>query len=143
MFPFPIEEIDISMARWQVADRIGRLPFGPWEKCSRSLWVVFAGYWGVWVRAVVPVDDQLDSVELTAIRPMCDEVADLLVDPQCYDFAIAAVVLRRPASCAISRADRQVFRLLTKVAATRHAVPWWFYVTGPEGSWPLRAKADR
>jgi hypothetical protein len=56
-FPFPIEPIDISLARWQVANRIGKLPFDGYEACTRSLWLVFAGDWGVWVRAVIPVDN--------------------------------------------------------------------------------------
>jgi hypothetical protein len=70
-FPFPIEPIDISLARWQVASRIGKLPFDGYEACTRSLWLVFAGDWGVWVRAVIPVDNRLDAqdrVTLVATR---------------------------------------------------------------------------
>jgi hypothetical protein len=143
-FPFPIESIDISLARLQVASRIGKLPFDEYyEECSRSLWVVFAGYWGVWTRAVIPVDNQLDPGDRVTLGAKCDEVADLLVKPECYDLVIAAVVLRRPAPATPSRADRQIFRLLTKAAATRDTVPWSFYVTGPDGSLPVLTKAER
>jgi hypothetical protein len=142
-FPFPIEPVDIVVARIQVASRIGQLPFGPRETCSRSLWVVFAGYWGVWIRGVIPVDSQLDRGDPAIIGPACDRAADLLVEPECYDIAIAAVVLRRPAPDTPSRADRQVFRLLHKSAATRDTVPWSFFVTGPEGPRLLVTKAER
>lgn len=143
VFPFPIEPIDISLARMQVAGRIGKLPFDAYEECSRSLWVVFAGYWGVWVRAVIPVDNQLDPGDPAVLGARCDEVADLLVNPECYDMVIAAVVLRRPASARPCRADRQVFRLLTKAAAARDTIPWSFFVAGPDGSMPILTKAQR
>lgn len=141
-FPFPIEPIDISLARFQVASRIGKLPFGEYEECSRSLWVVFSGDWGVWTRAVIAVDNRLDGGDLASIAAKCDEVADLLGEPECYGIAIAAVVLRRPAPARPSRADRQIFRLLSKAAATRDAVPWSFFVAGPDGSLPLFTRAE-
>ena len=68
-FPFPIEPIDISLARWQVASRIGKLPFDGYEACTRSLWLVFAGDWGVWVRAVIPVDNRLDAEDRAPLSP--------------------------------------------------------------------------
>jgi hypothetical protein len=142
-FPFPIEPIDISLARLQVASRIGKLPFDEYEECSRSLWLVFAGYWGVWVRAVIPVDNRLDAEDRVTLAAKSGQVADLLGDPECYGIAIAAVVLRRPAPVKPSRADRQIFRLLTKAAATRDTVPWSFFVAGHDGARPLLSQVDR
>ena len=95
-FPFPIEPIDISLARWQVASRIGKLPFDGYEACTRSLWLVFAGDWGVWVRAVIPVDNRLDAEDRATLVAKSAEAADLLGEPECFGVAIAAVVLRRP-----------------------------------------------
>jgi hypothetical protein len=137
-FPFPLEPIDVSIARFQVASRIGRLPFNEYEGCGRSLWVVFAGYWGVWIRAVVPVDDRLDAGDPATVSARCAEVADLLVDPDCYGAVIAAVVLRRPAASKPTRADRHIARRVAKAAAARDTVPWSFCVTGFEGFFPLR-----
>ena len=143
MFPFPIEPIDISLARWQVASRIGKLPFDGYEACTRSLWLVFAGDWGVWVRAVIPVDNRLDAQDRVTLVAKSAEAADLLGEPECFGVAIAAVVLRRPAPGKPTPADKQIFRLLTKAAATRDTVPWSFYVAGPDGAWPLLSRADR
>jgi hypothetical protein len=142
-FPFPIEPIDISLARWQVASRIGKLPFDGYEACTRSLWLVFAGDWGVWVRAVIPVDNRLDAEDRAALVAKSAEAADLLGEPECFGVAIAAVVLRRPSPVKPTPADRQIFRLLTKAAATRDTVPWSFYVAGPDGAMPLLTRADR
>ena len=142
-FPFPIEPIDISLARFQVASRIGKLPFDGYEASTRSLWLVFAGDWGVWVRAVIPVDNRLDAEDRATLVAKCEEAADLLGEPECYGIAIAAVVLRRPAPDKPSRADRQIFRLLTKAAAARDTVPWSFFVAGPDGALPLLSKSGR
>jgi len=140
-FPFPLDSIDISFARFQVASRIGKLPFSTYEECSRSLWVVFAGEWGVWMRAVVPVDDRLDAGDPVAIAARCAEVADLLVEPDCYGIVVAAVVLRRPAPSKPTRADRHILRRIANAAAARDTVPWSFCVTGFEGFFPLRLPA--
>jgi hypothetical protein len=142
-FPFPIEPIDISLARWQVASRIGKLPFDGYEACTRSLWLVFAGDWGVWVRAVIPVDNRLDAQDRATLVAKSAEAADLLGEPECFGVAIAAVVLRRPAPGKPTPADKQIFRLLTKAAATRDTVPWSFYVAGPDGAWPLLSRTGR
>jgi hypothetical protein len=142
-FPFPIEPIDISLARWQVASRIGKLPFDGYEACTRSLWLVFAGDWGVWVRAVIPVDNRLDAEDRATLVAKSAEAADLLGEPECFGVAIAAVVLRRPSPVKPTPADRQIFRLLTKAATTRDTVPWSFYVAGPDGAMPLLTRADR
>ena len=142
-FPFPIEPIDISLARWQVANRIGKLTFDGFEASTRSLWLVFAGDWGVWVRAVIPVDNRLDAEDRATLAAKCAEAADLLGEPECYGIAIAAVVLRRPSSDKPSRADRQIYRLLTKAAAARDTVPWSFFVAGPNGAMPVLSKSDR
>jgi hypothetical protein len=143
VFPFPIEPIDIALARLQVASRIGMVPFDEYEKCSRSLWVVFFGDWGVWTRAVIPVDSQLEPGDPAVIAARCDEVADLLRDPECYGLAIAAVVLRRPAPARPGRGDRQVLRRLIKAAATRDTVPWTFFTAGPDGALPVLTKEQR
>jgi hypothetical protein len=142
-FPFPIEPIDVSLARFQVASRIGKLPYDGSEACTRSLWLVFAGYWGVWVRAVIPVDNRLDAEDRVTLAAKSAEAAALLGEPECYGVAIAAAVLRRPAPVHPSSADRQVFRLLTKAAAGRDTVPWSFYVAGTDGALPLLARAGR
>jgi hypothetical protein len=140
-FPFPIGPIDISLARWQVASRIGKLPFDGYEACTRSLWLVFAGDWGVWVRA----RSTTDSTRKTGppLSPSQAEAADLLGEPECFGVAIAAVVFRRPSLVKPAPADRKIFRLLTKAAATRDTVPWSFYVAGPDGAMPLLTRADR
>jgi hypothetical protein len=137
-FPFPLEPIDISIARLQVASRIGSLPFNEHEWSGRSLWVVFAGHWGVWIRAVVPLDDRLDTGDPATVTARCTEVADLLVEPDCYGVAIAAVVLRRPAPSKPTPADRHIARRVAKAAAARDTVPWSFCVTGFDGFFSLR-----
>jgi hypothetical protein len=142
-FPFPIEPIDISLARWQVASRIGKLPYDGFEACTRSLWLVFASDWGVWVRAVIPVDNRLDAEDRATLAAKCAEAADQLGDPECYGLAIAAVVLRRPAPVKPSRADRQIYRLLTKEADARDTVPWSFFVAGSDGALPVLSRTDR
>jgi hypothetical protein len=142
-FPFPIEPIDISLARWQVASRIGKLPYDGFEACTRSLWLVFASDWGVWVRAVIPVDNRLDSEDRATLAARCADAADQLGDPECYGLAIAAVVLRRPAPVKPSRADRQIYRLLTKEADARDTVPWSFFVAGSDGALPVLSRTDR
>ena len=137
-FPFPLEPSDLPIAGFRVASRIGRLPFDEYEECSRSLWVVFAGSWGVWTRAVVPVDSRIDAGDPATIGAKCDAVAKLLVDPRCVGYVIAAVVLRRPGPSKPTRADRRILRRIDEAAATRYTVPWSFCVTGPEGFFPLR-----
>src|SRR6201986_2429994 len=104
-FPFPIE------------------PFDGYEACTRSLWLVFTGDWGVWVRAVIPVDNRLDAQDRATLVAKSAEAADLLGEPECFGLAIAAVVLRRPAPGKPTPADKQIFRLLTKAAAARGPVP--------------------
>jgi hypothetical protein len=143
VFPFPIEPIDISLARRQVASRIGKVPFDEYEECSRSLWMVFCGDWGVWTRAVIPIDDQIEPGDPALIAAKCAEAADLLREPECYGLAIAAVILRRPAPARPGRGDRQIFRRLVKVAATRDAVPWSFYTAGPDGARPVLTREQR
>jgi len=141
-FPFPLDWIDISIGRYQVASRIGELPFDDYEDyndCSRSLWVTFIGEWGVWTRAVVPVDDRLDAGDPATVAAKCAEVADLLVSPDCYGAVIAVVVLRRPDSSKPTRSDRYIARRVAKAAAGRpDIVPWSFSVTGFEGFFPLQ-----
>jgi len=143
-FPFPLEPIDAALACFQLASRIGKQPFdGEEEECSRSLWVVLLGDWGVWVRAVVPVDDRLDAADRANLTAKCEAVVDLLGEPECYGTAIAAVILRRPAPGKPSRADKQIFQLLNKAAATRDTVLWSFLVAGPDGYAPLLTRAER
>lgn len=141
-FPYPIEPVDAALACFQLASRIGRQPFDE-DECSRSLWVVILGDWGVWVRAVVPVDDRLDAADRANLTARCAAVVDLLGEPECYGTAVAAVILRRPAPDKPSRADKQIFRLLTKAAAGRDTVLWSFLVAGPDGYTPLLTRAKR
>jgi hypothetical protein len=136
--PFPLDHIDIWAARFEVARRIRELPFSPDEEATRSLWIAFAGEWGVWVRACVPVDDRLDAGDPVAITATCALVADLLVEPDCYDYPVAVVILRRLGPPSPSRADRSILRKLDKAAATRNAVPWSFFIATPEDLRPLR-----
>jgi len=137
LFAFPLEPFDLPNARFQVASRIGKLPFDEDEECSRSLWLVFTGCWGVWTRAVVPIDSRIDAGDPATVAAKCDAIADLLAPPDCYGYAIAAVVLRRPGPSKPTRADRQILRRIVKAAAARHAVSWSFCVTGFDGFSPL------
>jgi len=84
-----------------------------------------------------------DRGDPAIIAARCDEVADLLRDPECYGLPIAAVVLRRPAPARAGRGDRQNFRRLVKAAATRDTVPWSFYTAGPGGALPVLTREQR
>lgn len=139
--PFPLEPITISLARFELAHRISKLPFSPYEEVTRSVWVAFAGDWGVWVRERIPVDDRLDMDDPANLTAKCDAVAGLLVDPDCYDIAIATVVLHRPGPPKPTPADRKMLRLITKAAAARDTVPWSFFIVGSEGYAPVRRPA--
>jgi hypothetical protein len=78
LFAFPLEPFDLPNARFQVASRIGKLPFDEDEECSRSLWLVFTGCWGVWTRAAVPIDSRIDVGDPATVAAKCDAIADLL-----------------------------------------------------------------
>jgi hypothetical protein len=47
------------------------MPFESGALISRSLWVIFIGEWGVWTRAVLPVDDRLDMPDGKSITGLC------------------------------------------------------------------------
>lgn len=128
-----LTEEELAAARADVPRRLGTLPFLP-GAASRSLWVVFLGQAGVWTHAVLPVDDRLDKPDPDHIARLCTMVGLGLTYPLSYTNEEALVVLRRPASAAITEADAYIFRLVCEAAAARETAPWRFYVTGPDGA---------
>ncbi len=129
----PLTGAELAAARAEVPQRLGTLPFLP-GAASRSLWVVFLGETGVWTHAVLPVDDRLDKPDPDHIAHLCTMVGIGLTYPLSYANEEALVVLRRPATAAISEADAYIFRLVCEAAAARETAPWRFYVTGPDGA---------
>jgi hypothetical protein len=129
----PFTAAELAAARADVPLRLGALPFLP-GSASRSLWVVFLGETGVWTHAVLPVDDRLDKPDPDHIAHVCTMVGIGLTYPLSYAKEEALVVLRRPASPAISEADAYIFRLVCEAATARETAPWRFYVTGPDGA---------
>jgi hypothetical protein len=140
---FPLDPLDISLARMDVARRIGKGPVCPDLEDARSLWVAFAGEWGIWTRAAIPLEDGTGTGDANRIASACDLAAELIGPPACYGLVIAAVVLRRPGPLKPYAADRRIFRLIDKAAATRETVPWSFYIAGPDGFLPLSTSATR
>jgi Transcriptional regulatory protein, C terminal len=100
---------------------------------TRSLWVMCIGKWGVWTRAVLPIDDSLGMPEEETITGLCDLVASLIRPPRCHDNEKAMIALRRPGPAEISEADVHIFRLILQAADGRETAPWTFHVVGPEG----------
>lgn len=140
---FPLDPLDISLARIEMARRIGKWPVSQDLEFARSLWVVFAGEWGIWTRAAIPLEDGIGTDDANRIAGACALVAELIGPPECYGFVIAGVVLRRPGPPKLSAADRRIFRLIRNVAAARDTVPWSFYISGPDGFRPLSTNAAR
>jgi hypothetical protein len=112
---------------------LGALPFEPGDMITRSLWVMYIGKWGVWTRAVLPIDDSLGMPEEETITGLCDLVASLIRPPRCHDNEKAMIALRRPGPAEISEADVHIFRLILQAADGRETAPWTFHVVGPEG----------
>lgn len=138
---FPLDPLDISLARMDIARRIGHGPVFPELQDTRSLWVAFAGEWGIWVRAAIPLGDGSDPRDADRVTRACMQVAELIGPPQWFEYDIAAVVLRRPGPVSPSRADRKILRLIGKACAARETVPWSFYTAGPDGCYPLGTTA--
>ena len=107
------------------------------KRALAGLWLVFAGDSGVSVRAVLPVDDWLDAQDRATLVHQVAEVADLLGEPGSSASPSPPSCCAGPPRPTPARADRQIFRLLTKAAATRDTVPWSFYVAGPDVALPL------
>ena len=137
----PLTAADLALAHYDVPRDLGALPFGPDDKITRSLWVVFVGEWGIWTHAVVPVDNRLDMGDPDSIADDCELVASLMGPPGCHQGEEALVVLRRPAPPDPSPADERIFRLIREAAATRETAPWSFFITGPDGARELHAPA--
>jgi hypothetical protein len=135
----PLSAADLALARLDVPRDLGTLPFGPDDMITRSLWVVFIGEWGIWRRAVLPIDNRLDMGDPERIASECDLAASLIHPPGCHDDEEALVVLRRPAPPDPSPADLHIFRLMHEAAATHETAPWSFCITGPTGSRELHA----
>ena len=112
---------------------LGAMPFEPGALISRSLWVILIGEWGVWTRAVLPVDDRLDMPDQENITGLCDLVGSLIRPPLCHDDEKAIIALRRPGSAEISEADAYIFRLVRQAVIGRETAPWTFHVVGPDG----------
>ena len=137
----PLSAADLLLARYDVPRDLGALPFGPNDRITRSLWVVFVGEWGIWTRLSLPLDNRLDMGDVDDIARMCELAADLIGPPGCHDDEAALVVLRRPAPPVPSPADQRIFRLVRDAAATRETAPWSFFIAGPGGARELGAPA--
>jgi hypothetical protein len=135
----PLTAADIALAHYDVPRDLGALPFGPNDKITRSLWVVFVGEWGIWTHATIPLDNRLDMGDEDDIARMCDLVGSLIRPPGCHEGEEAIVVLRRPAPPDPSPADERIFRLVREAAANRETAPWSFFVAGPDGARELFA----
>jgi hypothetical protein len=132
-YEIPLSEADQTALRPALLHDLGAMPFEPEALISRSLWVVFIGEWGVWTRAVLPVDDRLDMPDRKTITGLCDLVGSLMRPSVCHDDEQAMVVLRRPGSAEISEADAYIFRLVRRAVIGRETAPWTFHVVGPDG----------
>jgi len=132
-YEIPLSEADQTALRPALLHDLGAMPFESGALISRSLWVIFIGEWGVWTRAVLPVDDRLDMPDRKSITGLCDLVGSLMSPPLCHDDEKAMTVLRRPGSAEISEADAYIFLLVRQAAIGRETAPWTFHVVGPDG----------
>lgn len=130
----PLTEAKLAAARRDVPQRLGADPFPPGALCSRSLWIVFIGEWGVWTHAMLPIDNRLDMPDRKHIERLCVIAGMCLAPAPCHDNEEALVVLRRPGPAAVSEADAYIFRLVCEATASQETAPWTFYVTGPDGA---------
>ena len=132
-YEIPLSEADQTALRPALLHDLGAMPFESGALISRSLWVIFIGEWGVWTRAVLPVDDRLDMPDRKSITGLCDLVGSLMRPSVCHDDEKAMIVLRRPGPTEISEADAYIFRLVRQAAIGRETAPWTFHVVGPDG----------
>jgi hypothetical protein len=129
-----LDEAEQEAARDHVLRHFTELPSHPGALISRSLWVTFIGWAGIWNRATLPVDDRLDMPEPeTDIAGLCDLVASLLRPPGCHEGERALVVLHRSGTPELSEADRYIYSMVRDAAVHCDTAPWAFYVTTPGG----------
>lgn len=133
-YKLPLGEADQTALRPALLHHLGAMPFEPDALISRSLWIIFVGRWGVWTRAVLPIDDRLDMPDSACITGLCDLAGSLTRKPLCHPGEKAMVVLRRPGPLEISEADAYIFRLIHRACAGQEAAPWTFHVVGPNGT---------
>jgi hypothetical protein len=132
-YELPLTEADQIALRPALLRDLGAMPFGPDDRFTRSLWVMFIGEYGVWTHAVFPVDDRLDLPDEENITGLCDLVGLFIEPSRCHDDEKAMVALRRPGPAEISEADTQIFCLVRHAAADRETAPWTFHVVTPDG----------
>jgi hypothetical protein len=133
-YPLPLGKADQSALRSALLLDLGAMPFEPGALISRSLWIIFAGRWGAWTRASLPIDDRLDMPDTENITGMCDLVGSLIRTPLCHRNEKAMIVLRRPGPMEISEADAYIFRMVRQACVRRETAPWTFHVVGPGGT---------
>lgn len=141
-YKLPLSKADQAALRPALLRDLGALPFMPGAPFSRSLWVIFIGEQGVWTHAVLPVDDSLGMPDEEDITGLCDLVGSLIRPPLCHDDEKAMIVLRRPGSAEISRADTYIFGLVRQAAACRETAAWTFHVAGPDGTCEVTEHED-
>ena len=129
----PLTEEGQAALRVQVLLQLANLPFPPGAKFSRGLWLIYTGPWGVWTHAVLPIDGRLDLPDRQRITGLCHLLAGYLEHPLHDDGDRALVVLHRPGTAGVSRADMYIYDLLRAAADDRAAASWTFYVAGPDG----------
>jgi hypothetical protein len=132
-YDLPLSEADQIALRPALLRDLGAIPFEPGALISRILWVMFIGEWGVWTRAVSPIDDRLDMPDEEQITGLCDLIVSLMAPPPCHDDEKAMIVLRRPGPAEISEADAYIFGLVRQAAVGRETAPWTFHVVTPDG----------
>jgi len=137
----PLTAEELARAHYDVPRDLGAMPFGPDDMITRSLWVVFIGVWGIWTRAILPLDNRLDMGDSDNIAGTCGLVGGLIRPSACHEDEEAVVVLRRPAEPDPSPADEHIFRIIREAAATRETASWSFFITGPEGARELNPPA--
>jgi hypothetical protein len=129
-YEIPLREADQTALRPALLHDLGAMPFESGALISRSLWVIFIGEWGVWTHAVLPVDDRLDMPDKESISGLCALVGSLMSLPVCHDDEKAMIVLRRPGSVEISKADAYIFSLVNQVTG----YCWLNHLHAPVGS---------
>lgn len=135
----PLTPADLALAHFDVPRDLGTLPFGPDDKITRSLWVIYVGEWRTWTHAVLPLDNRLDMGDPGDIEGTCDLVAHLMSPRGGYGDDEVLVILRRPAPPHPSEADWHICHLIREAAATCETAPWSFFITGPDGARELYA----
>jgi hypothetical protein len=141
-YEIPLSEAGQAALRPALLRDLGAMPFEPGALISRSLWVIFIGEWGVWTRAVLPVDDSLDVPDRKSIAGLCDLAGSLVRPSLCHDDEKAMIVLRRPGPAEISEADAYIFGLVRQAAARRETAAWTFHVAGPDGTCEVTEPED-